>query len=557
MKDYLVSLRAWPATRANGSTVPASPSLRTGRKSVWAGIAGRYAPAAAAAAAMTWFGCWDLARGSSMGNDEVISRFAALLPLPRLFQLLRHIDAVHGLYYVLLHFWMVFGTSPAIMRIPSVIAMAAAAAMLVILGQRLTGSRWAGLFAGLIMATTPYISYYAQTARSYALVYACVVGATLALVNALQAEKARSGSKGVPRSWIVYGALVTVSGYLNEMALLVLAAHAVTVLLARYGRRSIRRWITTAAVSFALVVPLLIVSIFQRTEISWIKGIKLHTVSLLYHDYFAEPSKVALLLVVCALVAVLPAEGWWQHARIARRHARVKQVGADQSRSGWTGGVSLPSVALPLLVIPAGLLLAESWAMRPIYQDRYVLYGEAGVALLAAAGAYRIGRWLAAASRQRELALVPSLALVACTLLLQLGPQRAVRSPVSREFDFGGPAFYVAEHAHRGDGVLFLSSFFRKAELGYPSQFRDTDDFALAVSPVVAAPYQGINKPITVISTLALTYHRIFVVGYVPSRRLTGPMRVESRLLHQYFTDVASRHFRGMWVTVWVRQGPA
>ena len=123
-----------------------------------------------------------------MGNDEVATRWAALLPLRELAHLLRHVDAVHGLYYLLMHGWVAVGTSPAVLRIPSVIAMAVAAALMVIIGRRLTGSGWAGLFAGLIMALTPSISYYAQTARSYALVFACVLGSTLALMHALEAE---------------------------------------------------------------------------------------------------------------------------------------------------------------------------------------------------------------------------------------------------------------------------------------------------------------------------------------------------------------------------------
>jgi mannosyltransferase len=565
MKAHLAPLRAWPTTRSNQSTDPAPSGEQAGGKSGWAAIAARYVPAVIAAATMTWFGVWDLARGSAMGNDEVVSRFAALLPLPRLFHLLRHIDAVHGLYYLLLHFWMAVGTSPAVMRIPSVIAMAVAAGLLAILAQRLTGSGWAGLFAGLIMATTPYISYYAQTARSYALVYACVVGATLALVHALQAEKAAAADSPPTRWWLVYGALVTLAAYLNEMALLMLAAHAVTVLLARYGYRSIKRWFATALISFVIVVPLLILSGLQHGEISWIKRVDFSEVVLLYHDYFAKPSNVALLLVACSVVAVLPDVAWWRRlARIPARTAApagqqsgTQQAETDQARAWWArGGVSIPSVALPLLLLPAGLLLAESWAVRPMYQDRYVLYGEAGVALLAGAGAYRIGRWLAAVIRRREVVIIPGVAVVACTLLLQLGNQRDTRSPDSREYNFGAAAFYVAEHARPVDGVLFFDSFFRKAELGYPAQFRDTRDFAQAVSPAVAAPYQGINKPVAVIDRLMLRYHRIFVIGDVPSRRMSDPWREESRQLHRYFIDVASRHFRGMWVTVWVRRGP-
>ena len=179
-----------------GGLAGAGPADRRAR---WRAGAGWYLPAVLAAAVMAGLGVWGLARDSSMGNDEVATRWAALLPLHLLTHLLRHVDAVHGLYYLFMHGWMVVGTSPAVMRIPSVIAMVVAVALTVIIGLRLTGSAWAGLFAGLIVALTPTISYYAQTARSYALVFACVVGSTLALLHALAAE-ARARSRATEAS---------------------------------------------------------------------------------------------------------------------------------------------------------------------------------------------------------------------------------------------------------------------------------------------------------------------------------------------------------------------
>ncbi|MFZ0229530.1 MAG: hypothetical protein WAL41_21875, partial [Mycobacterium sp.] len=47
--------------------------------------------------------------------------------LGQLAHLLDRVDAVHGLYYLLLHGWMAVGTSPAVMRVPSVIARRRAA----------------------------------------------------------------------------------------------------------------------------------------------------------------------------------------------------------------------------------------------------------------------------------------------------------------------------------------------------------------------------------------------------------------------------------------------
>ncbi len=224
---------------AGGAATPAggqaSPDGRTpGRR-----------PAAAVAAlavlvpvaVMAALGIWGLARDSSMGNDEVATKWAALLSLRELAHLLRHVDAVHGLYYFLMHGWAVVGSSPEALRVPSLISMCIAVGLAVIIGRRLTGSGWAGLFAGLIMALTPSISYYAQTARSYALVLACVLATTLVLLEALRAESAGE-SRTATRWWLLYAGLVALGGYLNEMSLLILAAHAVTVLLARYGRRA-------------------------------------------------------------------------------------------------------------------------------------------------------------------------------------------------------------------------------------------------------------------------------------------------------------------------------
>jgi mannosyltransferase len=516
----------------------AGPARGAGR------AAARYAPVLAAAATMACLGAWGLARYSAMGNDEVVSRWAASLSLGQLAHLLRHVDAVHGLYYLMLHGWMAVGTSPAVLRIPSVIGMSAAAALMVILGRRLTGSGWAGLFAGLIMATTTSASYYAQTARSSALVFACVLGQTLALVSVLQAENAGAEGRRLTRGWLAYGALVTLGGYLNEMALLVLAAHALTILLTRAGRRAARHWTVTVALSVALLAPLLVLGALQHAAVSWIVRPDLDQVRLLYHDYFGATVTSALLVAGCAVVAVLPPGRW-------RRPDRT----APRSPGPGIGGAWLPSVAVPLLLVPAGALLLESVLAPPLYQERYVLYGEAGAALLAGAGAYRAGRWLAAATRRRELIAVPGVAVCLGVLLLQFAAQRGVRTPESRAFNFGGPSFYVGAHADRADGVLFMDSFYRKAELGYPGEFRMTSDLALAVPPAVTASYLGANKPFAAVRPLMLSHRRIWVLGYLPSPGLpAGLLREESLVLRHDFTRVMVRGYRGIWLTLWVQK---
>ena len=546
-----------PTGQRGQSSPPAGPDgpaglAGTGRADPpprWQAAAARYAPAVLAAAVMAVLGVWGLARDSSMGNDEVATRWAALLSLHQLGRLLRHVDAVHGLYYLIMHGWMAVGTSPAVMRIPSVIAMVVAVALTVIIGRRLTGSGWAGLFAGLIVALTPTISYYAQTARSYALVFACVLGSTLALLHALAAEAGARGEEGERAGgtrfpagrWLVYAAALVAGGYLNELSLLVVAAHAVTVLLARYGRRVLLHWAGTAAVSVIVVLPLAAISAREDTAVAWIPRPGLGSLRILFHDYFGAATVVAVLLFCCAVAAVLPPLQRWRRT---------------PEPAWWSqGGVCLPSVAAPLLVVPGALLILESVVARPLYVDRYVLYGEAGAALLAGAGMARIGRWLAGVTGRRTALWAPGVLVCAAALVLQLGPQQRVRTPQSRLFDFGGPSRYLAAHAQPGDGVLFFSNFFRKARLGYPADYRNVSDFALAQSPAAVGNFQGRDKPIATVQGLMLARQRIWVVGRSPSADLpAGPVRAEGTLLRNHFSLSATRHFKGITVTLWVRR---
>jgi mannosyltransferase len=507
-------------------------------------------------------GLWGLARDSSMGNDEVATRWAALLPLRDLAHLLNTVDAVHGLYYFLMHGWVAVGSSPAVLRIPSVAAMVAAVAVTASLTRRLTGSGWAGAFAGLVMALTPVITFYAQTARSYAMVMLCVLGSTLALLRALDAEVAGLPGARLARRWVVYGLLVTLGGYLNELSLLVLAAHGVTVLLARYRHRVLGHWAAAAGAGAALVLPLVIISKREQGAVQWIARPGLTDLRILFQDYFGATTVAALLVLACAVIAVLPpfrADA----AAGGARGAGGSGGGAREAPWWRAGGVSLPSVAAPLLVLPAGLLLAESLVATPLYVDRYVLYGEAGAAMLAGAGMYRIGQWadqrfgrLPGKTGARRLLWAPGAVLCVLALLLQLGPQQRVRTPQSREFDFGGPSRYVGANAHRGDGVLFFGTFYRKARLGYPADFTKTTDFAMAVSPTAAGTFRGRDKPFTLIEPLMLRYERIWVVGQVPSENLPAgtALRAESFVLKRDFSLVAARRFRGMTVTLWLRR---
>jgi mannosyltransferase len=155
-------------------------------------------------------------------RDELASWSAASRTLPQLWAMVHNIDAVLGIYYLGLHLWMaVFGQSATAMRLPSVIAMAAAAAVVALIGRRL-GGRLAGLASGLVFAVIPSVSRYAQEARPYAFATFFAALATLLFLRAF--ERPRWSR------WAVYAVVVAAAGAANLIAVCVVAGHLLIVL---------------------------------------------------------------------------------------------------------------------------------------------------------------------------------------------------------------------------------------------------------------------------------------------------------------------------------------
>jgi mannosyltransferase len=491
-----------------------------------------YVPAAVGFVVMIGMGLWGLSRQGSMGNDEVATKWAALLNWYQLQHLLRRVDAVHGFYYALMHMWAKVGTSPAVLRIPSVIAMAVAVGLVAVIARRLTGSGWTAVFAALIMAVTPSISYYAQTARSYAMVVAGVAALTLILIHAIAAEARAPGTAW--RWWAAYAAVLSVTAYLNELVLAVLAAHAVTLWLSGQGKAAIRRWALFSLAAIILVGPLLWLSSRESGVVDWITTPGGIALLLQVHDYFGGGIFAPIFVASFCAAAILP----------LRR--------ADWRSSGGT--VTLPAIAAPL-ILPAVLLIIESFVFRPMYVDRYVLYGEIGAALLAGSGLTRIGHWLRARYNRARLEWVGGLAGVLIVAFANIWAQNAARQPESRLFDFGAPSAYIAVHAKPGDGVLFATGFYRKAKLAYPEDWRNVTDFSIAIPPGKLGTFQGRDLGFWAIRANMLKYHRIWVVGRPPSYPpVIPPFRALAHTIETHFIWQSREDFQGITVSLWIRK---
>ncbi|MFG3045929.1 glycosyltransferase family 39 protein [Streptomyces sp. NPDC048241] len=459
------------------------------------------APLLLPAALATALGLWGLTRHDSMWRDESVTYQVAHRPLGDLLALLDRIDAVHGLYYLLLHavFALWDGGLPAL-RLPSVLATALAAAGVGALGTRLAGPR-TGVLAGVLFALFPATQQYAQEGRSYALVTAGVVWATYLFLRGLG-----STARGW---WVGYGVLLAVACWAHEFAALVLFAHAVTL---RLMGKPWRRWAVAAAGVLVAVGPLAVVSAGQADrQLGWL----------------GRPS-LAMWLAFLA----------------------VSALGLLLSRVPALADPTVTALALPLLIVPPGLLITGS-LLKPWYVDRYVLYALAGLALLGGVALDRLPGLLGTVPRRGAAGLLAA-ALVAAWLPASL----AVRAPESRKDDVAAVARTVRELAEPGDGVLFLPSRRREWLLSYPALHARLHDLALARSPAASRSLEGTELPPDAIRARLLATPRVLALAD-PDGQPLDPFPgevVKRRTLEKYFEECERVRVWGAQVVVYARK---
>lgn len=310
----------------------------------------------------------------SYWRDEAATLAAVRRPLGDLIRMLGNVDAVHGLYYLMM--WPVehvLGSSPVVMRLPSAVAVAVGAALLAATGRRLI-SPWAGLAAGLLYAILPAVSRYGEEARSYALVMTAAALASYLLVRVLAAEPAGR------RRWLIwYAASIAGLGILNIFGLLLLPAHAITVaLVCRRGLRepAMRRlalgWLAAAVAGVIVASPLLYLGWKERGQIAWL-GV--NTSSSGVNTIFSLSGSYMVTTVTLAVIVVALVLG--------------TERSKEQRRAAWPHRLSV--LTLPWLILPPLILLAAS-AVQPVYTSRYILICLPALALLGGAAIAFYGR---------------------------------------------------------------------------------------------------------------------------------------------------------------------
>ena len=354
-------------------------------------------------------------------RDELASWSFGTRPLSSLLATARHTGGTQLAYYLLLHLWiMAFGDSVDAMRSLSVLAMAAAAACVTLVGRRLAGPR-AGLFSGLVFALVPSVSRFAQEVRFYSLEVLVAMLATLLLLRALDRPSARR--------WLAYAACLALLGYVDLVALSVVAGHAAGVALRWQQDRDNRQlWFAgAAAAALAACLPLAVLGSAQAADqVKWIPrpGLDLAAFSFFGRNLFYSTS-VAAALIVLALLA-------WAVAR--QQAAFVTAVAALPVAAVWLASQGPYSYFFPRYL----LLTVGAWAIL------------AGIAL----------------SRLDLKIAVAGLAVIA---VLGAGDQQVIRAPGAHNwttYPVGSGGSYegyaqaaqtVARQARPGDGIVYQS----------------------------------------------------------------------------------------------------
>ncbi len=365
-------------------------------------------------------GAW-ASRPSLWFDEGATISASASRTLPELWRLLSHIDAVHGLYYLLMHGWFtIFPPTEFWSRVPSALAIGAAAAGVTVFAKQFS-TRPTAVCAGAIFAILPRTTWAGIEARSYAFAAAAAVWLTVLLVTAVRRNR--------PRWWIFYALALMLSILLNLNLILLLPVYAVMLwlLAPKNSRKSpVIWWAVTSAVAAGAMTPFIVFAHNQVWQVNWIYPVSWHyAFDIILRQYFDHSVPFAVLTAVLIVAAVVA------------RLTGVRAPAGDMRR--------LLIVCAAWIVVPTGLVVIYSAINEPIYYPRYLVFTAPAMAVVLAVCIVTIARrpWPIAG-----VVLLLAVAAVPNYLFIQ-------RWPYAKEgWDYSQVADLISSHAAPGDCLM-------------------------------------------------------------------------------------------------------
>lgn len=427
--------------------IRAAPIMPVSEKPVWlmavlVGLVGT---------AVSVLGSWS----PSLWGDEAASILSANRSIPSLLKMLSHVDAVHGTYYLGLHFWVeIFGSSPLSVRFPSAVAVGACVAGVVLIGTKLDSLKL-GVVAGLICAILPRVTSMGDETRSYAFSAAIATWLTLHFMTMIK--------RGHPsrKQWAVYGGLLAIGIYVFLYLALIALAHAVILACSPRTRPLLRKWLRTILMTGVAISPLLVMAVLQHSQISFLREQSTTDFySLAVTLWFGTP-----VIAILSWAAIVASVAFFLYDR---RNGRIT---AHASGAVFR---SVTFVAATWLFIPTFVLFVSHFFI-PDFTARYLSMCAPAAALLIAVGLVRLVQF-----KTIPIVLV-GLVLVAAMLpdwVQQRGPYGKNNS------DWAVIGSQIAANAQPGDAIVFDDSTRpsrrpRLAMRTYPASFAGLNDVTL------------------------------------------------------------------------------
>jgi mannosyltransferase len=394
----------------------------------------------------------------SLWTDEAATVSAATRSVSAWWALITRIDAVHGLYYLLMHYWIgLTGRSALALRAPSALAVGVGAAGVVRLGSLLVDRR-TGLFAGLVLAVLPRVVWAGGEARSYAFDLAAAVWLTVALLAAVRL--------GGAWRWLRYAVALLAASTLFVYVLLLGLAHLVTVGLLRRDR--LRPAALAVVGAGVLLSPLVLLAHREQWQLPF---------------HHAPPLRTTLLQVSVQqfFAGELPTHSQTLHVGASWTFAAVALAVAVWPVLATTIrrlDRRLVAVALPWLVLPTALILGYTYGVKALYSPRYPTFTAPALALLLGAALARLRpSW-------QRLGAWAALVAVAVPVLGSLRTTTAKKAS-----DWGPAAAYLQLHARPGDDIAYLPLLGRtsvttaKLAIAYPEAVEGLHNITLRLTP--------------------------------------------------------------------------
>ncbi len=377
--------------------------------------------------------------------------------LGQLWHMLSNVDAVHGLYYLLMHGWFqVFPPSEFWSRAPSGLAVGGAAAGVAVLARQFS-SRTVALASGIFCGILPRATWAGIEARPYALSMLAAAWLTVLLVRATRREGAR------PWLWYAAGAFAAI---LLD-AYLVLMPAAYLAFLCRYQRTRavLVRFAVASAVAVCALTPLLAAVAGQAHQIKWVPAIGGRTLEdVVVQQYFERSPPFAILSAVVVAAAIA--------------------LSLRTSRGLAGGDRQLLTIAAAWLAIPTAAIVLWSALFHPIYTPRYLSFTAPAMALVLGVCTASVAGPVARSAAVRPwvtAALVAAFAVAAIPNYVL-----AQRNPYAKYgMDYSQVADLIAAKAAPGDCLLvndtvtFMPAPMRPLLAARPDAYRKLVDLTL------------------------------------------------------------------------------